>query len=544
MKRFFSLCTVLLFAFGLFSCGKPAPTPETTAPETTAAPAEETTAQPVSFRLPSLPDIGGYRQKKPTYFYDAPLREFEASDGYGTIVPYCVASNGEVGSYGFMTADGKIITDPVYSSISLLEGNGRTVYSARQKVFFFDNAKDGDASGDSGKRNMTELIAVDGSKCVRLPDVTPQTGYHDSVFIECKVWAHDGGFIGDTFYLYDFDLELVADLTEYGVVNGSLIAESAERFVVADWERATYFENGAPVKTVPLDDMTFLPNGMICDRSQVYDENGEVVCSFTDDFRCEYDDQLGALLIVDEAGDRVIKIKDGKTEAEYRVTEGSLYDASAVRSDGECRVVVSLGEKWNAITGYLVLDENLDLLTTVDISGTSFARLVSDDWAVPPVCCFLLGRGGRTDICGLSGETLATLPFLYDQHPDITDGCVFFCKEDVPTFRFSFADRSLTEYASVGPARASERAVFVNDSILIRGYYLTGRDGGYDPEFGDYRYLLTDPATGGTLYDGVTDLEITELENRTWISFAVNGVAYVFDGDMNLITAFTDGYYA
>ena len=387
MRYIALLCVFALCAGCLCACGKSGPASPLQLIDAgkTADSASDPAEQPVAFSLPSLPEIGSYTNKKPTYFYDAPLKEFRASDDYGRIIPYCVASNGQVGSYGLMTADGKIITDAIYSSVDVLESKGRFVYSARLKVFFFDNEEETEgASVRSGKQNMTLLISSDGSKFIKLPEVTPVTGYDDNVFIECRIWAHDGGYVGDTFYLYDFDLNLVKDLTGYGVVNGSVTADSPDRFVVADWEKEVYFENGEPVKTVAIAyGTTFLPNGMSYDRSQVYNENGDVVCSFSSHFECTYKDRIDALLIEDEGNDRIVKIKDGKVAAEYRITDDSLSSMSVVFPDGECRIVVSLGESWDEITGYLVLDEDLNLLKTIDVSGASFVRLVTSGWAVP-----------------------------------------------------------------------------------------------------------------------------------------------------------------
>ena len=541
MRYIALLCVFALCAGCLCACGKTGPAP-VDAEVSASAPAE----QPVSFSLPSLPEIGSYTNKKPTYFYDAPLKEFRASDDYGQIIPYCVASNGEVSSCGFMTADGKIITDPIYSSVDVLESKGRFVYSARLKVFFFDNEEETEgASVRSAKQNMTLLISSDGSKFIKLPEVTPVTGYDDSVFIECRIWAHDGGYVGDTFYLYDFDLNLVKDLTEYGIVNGNVTADSPDRFVVADWDKVMYFENGVPVKTVAKSlDTTFLPNGMTYDNTHLYDTQGEIVFSFSGFTQCLYEERIGALLIADDESRRVTKFINTDEAAHYQVPADQFNRVLACYPDGECRIIITLGEAWDEATGYLVLDEDLNLLTTIDGAGASYAQLVTDEWGDETFCCFLLGYGDHADIYDLSGETVATLPFAYDSIPDVMNGNVFFTGENGKTYRFSVKDRSLTECVYAASAREGERVYFVNDRVLIRSYYLIKEGEYFDPERGNYNYVLTDLATGETLYEDVTDLEITELGEQTWIAFSVNGTAYVCDGKMNLITAFEDGYYA
>ena len=548
MRYIAVLCVLALCACCLSACGKT--DSGSSLPSAGTGKTNEGAAQPVTFSLPSLPEIGSYQQKRPTYFYGEPLDQFVPSGDYGAIVPYCLASNGEVGSYGFMTADGKIITDAVYSIVYLLEAGGRSVYAAEEKVLFFEKEQEEDEEEYDGlyapsvNQDMTLLITADGSKSIKLPEVSPQTGRYDSVFIECRIHAHDGGYVGDTFYLYDFDLNLAADLTEYGIVNSIVTADNTDRFIVADWEKAMYFENGVPVKTVPTAfGSTVLPNGMMYDDMYLYNEQGESIFSFSDLLCCTYEARIGALLIADRGRSCVTKWIGAEEAARYQVSGDRFNDVSVCYPDGECRIIISLGEDWDETTGYLVLDGDLNLLATIDGTDASSARLITDGWEDDTFCCILLGRGDSTDICDLSGETAATLPFAYDFWPDVVDGSVFFISDTGTTYRFSIADRSLTEYATAAPVGEYESVIFVNDHVLIRMYSLSEEDY-YDPEGGDSRYILTDPVTGETLYDGVTDLEVTEVGERTWISFSGNGTAYVYDGEMNLITAFADDYYA
>ncbi len=92
------------------------------------------------FTLAELPDIGKYKPKgSPTYF-DTALTEFVPDDGYGTLVPYLgdrseyyldeetAASRGLMGTYfvtpiyGLCTADGRIVTAPIYKSVEYRDG--------------------------------------------------------------------------------------------------------------------------------------------------------------------------------------------------------------------------------------------------------------------------------------------------------------------------------------------------------------------------------------------------------------------------------------
>lgn len=92
------------------------------------------------FTLAELPDIGEYKPKgSPTYF-DTALTEFVPDDGYGTLAPYLgdmyeyYLDGGISGSsrakdpytvipiYGLCTADGRIVTAPIYKSVEYRDG--------------------------------------------------------------------------------------------------------------------------------------------------------------------------------------------------------------------------------------------------------------------------------------------------------------------------------------------------------------------------------------------------------------------------------------
>lgn len=102
---------------------------------------ENPTKKPTrEFTLAELPDIGEYKPKgSPTYF-DTALTEFVPDDGYGTLVPYLgdmyeyYLDGGTSGSshakdpytvipiYGLCTADGRIVTAPIYKSVEYRDG--------------------------------------------------------------------------------------------------------------------------------------------------------------------------------------------------------------------------------------------------------------------------------------------------------------------------------------------------------------------------------------------------------------------------------------
>ena len=125
------LLTLLLFA----GC---APAPESPS-DTPSAPSEqpsEPVTPPVTpvFELPELPEIGEYdavtvKRISPDY-----IDHFTPSDDYGMLYPYAAAPRAfapdydeEYGKhdfqYGLCTADGTVVTDPIYSAIEAKSGH-------------------------------------------------------------------------------------------------------------------------------------------------------------------------------------------------------------------------------------------------------------------------------------------------------------------------------------------------------------------------------------------------------------------------------------
>ena len=127
------------------------------------------------FSLSELPDIGEYSPKgSPTYF-DTALTEFVPDDGYGTLVPYLgdryeyyfdeetAAIRGLNGVctitpiYGLCTADGRIVTAPIYKSIEYRDG-----YYLLER-FMLVNVSDYMSSASGGVDITYSIIPADGS---------------------------------------------------------------------------------------------------------------------------------------------------------------------------------------------------------------------------------------------------------------------------------------------------------------------------------------------------------------------------------------------
>ena len=135
MKR--TLLLVLSFILMLAACA-PAPTASPTlspAPSTTPLPPPAPTPA-IEVHMPWQTPDEAYAPippgEEPKYFYDKPLGAFVPSDDYGAVYPYMGAYHfgmwGPTYQYGLCTADGRIITAPVYSAPAVLGFGGQQAY--------------------------------------------------------------------------------------------------------------------------------------------------------------------------------------------------------------------------------------------------------------------------------------------------------------------------------------------------------------------------------------------------------------------------------
>ena len=341
------------------ACGR-AEEPETTAPVTTAAPTTEAPSeQAVSsgFRLEELPEIGSYQSRTVKCFYEEPLPEFRASDDYGTVIPYRLASNGQVPSYGMMTADGRIITGPVYSSVGLLEGGGRSVYSARLKTRFSGSPEEDDLNRSAYPENcLYQLILPDGSKCRSLSEVTPSVGWGNSALIDCRVWARDGGFLGDTLLLYDYDLEPVADLTDYHLSYAAVYAEEPDRFTVGADHTVYCFENGELKDTLPLEEtIRTAAGGYLLAGQTLYRTDGTRLMSFSGDVCFAYDAARECAFAADIDAQKLLRLENGEVTAEYDGTGMPFAHMVLIGSGDGARIVLRCAEEERTLA-FTVLD--------------------------------------------------------------------------------------------------------------------------------------------------------------------------------------------
>lgn len=76
-----------------------------------------------TFMLSHLPDIGEYSETPaPARWYDDYTDSFIPSEEYGPLIPYRGAGTLLLPRYGLCTADGVIVTDPVYTEITDIDG--------------------------------------------------------------------------------------------------------------------------------------------------------------------------------------------------------------------------------------------------------------------------------------------------------------------------------------------------------------------------------------------------------------------------------------
>lgn len=186
MKRLISLLLLGALLLGLLGgCAvQPVPTePETapaTEPEPTLQPPKNYTVTPGGLSIKT--DYSGYTAKKPTVtprftrLSDAEMPELTARTDYGALYPYIGAETemdyASAKSYGFADANGRLVTDPVYSSVRQVQNSDGT-----QRVWIFQ------------KVQLSEFVGDDG---VRYPSA-------DTI---CGFAAPDGSFATDCRYAY------------------------------------------------------------------------------------------------------------------------------------------------------------------------------------------------------------------------------------------------------------------------------------------------------------------------------------------------------
>lgn len=584
LKRTF-ICAAILAALLLCACGRteeaatettaePATAPPVTDAPTTEAPEPETVIS-YDFHLEKLPDIGTYKAKKNDCFYDAPLKEFRTSDGYGTLIPYRLSGKetavGQLDRWGFMTADGKIVTDSIYESISEIDLNGSTVYCAKKKVFAGDPVTIPDwetdpegaqaayeRAGEYYDQNLSyQLITADGSRCLTVP--SNPTGFSYTAtgvsMICCAKYRNSGEYFPDgcvSFLVYDADLNLTADLTEDLQDCGySMIFAADEDTIVVRCQthdedidnitsRLLFFEDGELDRTLEFqEEYPYRIEGeFVVTSKRVCDGDGRTVYEYGDaQTEASCDPRNGCLFLYNASKGELFKT-DRRGSVLARAQTDILDRADLTRFDtgsGSYYVVPRSSDGANR-NGYRVYDG--DLHQVCDVGGEAVKNdfCCAYDTGAPGV--FLVADAGRTKILDITGNTVASVPFVYTGYEINYDRAgkdlVYLFRSNERCAVFSAEDRSVRVIPGVRDT--PEYPYYFSMNYLVRSEAFREQDF-------EWRYVVLDCATGKRLLDDLTAFHAHHVNGKTWYNYIRNDTLYVCDEDLNVIAALYDDLF-
>ena len=576
-KRLF-LCAILLLIFLLCACGKaeeavtteaPTSAPLTTAAPTTKAPEPETVIS-YDFRLEELPEIGRFRPNSVRYFYDAPMRYFQPSDDYGTLIPYSVGmQNLEIGRFGLMTADGRVVTRPIFSGVNTWTVDGETVFCAKRTVFNGrpETIPDWDTDQEGAKAafrraeeyyNNSEssvLISADGSRAVEAGGGYPYC-FTDEVtgktVIQCATYESDSYEESPgqmrSYRLYDSHLDLVADLSDYlsqyqtlrllSVGDNSLILEGSvyeEHAFTLRHSDVLYFEDGQLNLTLDMGDeyVSDACGGLVNGDRRLYNRKGELVFTFGSDTRCLlapeggcylYLPGDGKLLRLDDDGDEV-----GSVEAP-RSGEDTYF--SLCRYQGQPYAVISYSYLEEGKRGYAVYDARLRRVCLVDCSDAPESAM--DAIYNDPRDVFLyVAQDGRTNIIGLDGKTVATLPFAYTNWYSLPDGYTLFTDENGHAEIFVREDRTVLPAGKGAAVSADDVSPTYCTGRLLVTYHYPG-------DWRDRYCDIRDLTAGTTPVDRAEDCTMLTVNGSDYLFYRKNDINYICDGELRPIASFYD----
>ena len=217
MKRFFSLLLCLCLLLG--GCGSEGLTLSSTDPESTLPSEEETIPADVSVQT----DYSQYAPRvtlAPLYTpAEEPCYDLVASENYGGIYPYVGASvstqfSGKRYYYGLTDARGRILTEPVYHSVELLQDWDSYEYTGRSLPFWVLQKQD--VTEDFAYSTRYALATLDGSMVTECVYSSISWGDGYVVAID-KRGQHPRFDLFDTegqLYLRSEDLPILAQLPE------------------------------------------------------------------------------------------------------------------------------------------------------------------------------------------------------------------------------------------------------------------------------------------------------------------------------------------
>ena len=576
--KIIAIFCVLALLLTVCACGRPAEEPATEPPAATPTEAvTEAAAMNYDFRLEELPDIGDYSHTEPTYYYDAPLSEFRTSDAYGTIVPYMLKAEDlyvdVIRRCGFMTADGAIITAPVYDDIELQSAGDESFYIARCKTLNlspprFDSGDDVPgtdteqearyeeyraAVNDAWRNTEYQCISTDGSRClsslgaaIRL-FTDQQSG---TSVIECQCLDGLEHPVADdmlAFRLYDTQFRLLADFSdlavtyrqgleivgadETGFALVGILSDSPDEYK-AD---VIYTEGDRITKTTTFDfyvEKAFC--GWIVSNKSVYDPDGRKLLSVENDFDAMLADPcFEAVWYTDLASHRLIRLDQNGQQTEYDGVEGEQLRLYPGEADGKRFIVLEESNaNWNdPCSSYTVFDGSLRPVYRLPYQKGTEIRVhtKAGTWDAQ---WFMIGRDGKTELRGLAGELLAELPYHVKDYYGYDDGAAILQADDGHVVLFSPADRSVKETNITAAEEINFWQSFYGGSVLVLGEYDTyGNDG---------RQRLYNAATGQLILTGVDNFNCVWINGNLYCAVAVGDECRVYDGDLRLLLRIYD----
>lgn len=564
----------------LCACGRAEPAATPTDAAATATDAAQSAS--VVFQLDKLPELGPHRAKTARTFYDAPLKRFEPSEDYGLLIPYRLHSDdmllGSLGRFGLMTADGRIVTGPIYSEIAVWQMDGKTYYRAACHVFE-ESATDvpswqDDPDGfeevnrqaeDYYRDNvLVQLIPAEGDGCLSIPnaDVFPFTDPSTGVtlFVGSSAALGWSGESTDRafFTVCDGQLEPVAALTEEMKAYDGLNVISADETgcVLCGYTRPTdspeetegtytllFCEDGKLVDTFSLGSEYPMEaaGGLVRCPTRLCDRDGNTVAAFDEqNTEATYDPQSGCYILLDRKAMTLRKIdRNGDVMAQTRLPSSPSPDLlNRCDFDGQTRLVVTCRLSYAEKSVYRVYDGDLREVCTVGDLNAPAVEL-TNWYKEKGLHVFTVPGEGTTDLLDLNGSRLASVPFAVTgcRTGEYTHNANLLLLYNNGRYTlYDGADRSLSPAADM-PASPENVYCFDRNAMV---FYTNSNS----PSVNDWRYSFRETATGRVLKDGVDSVFICPVNGEVYYSYLRRGTVHVCDGALHDVATLYDDLYS
>lgn len=541
-------------------------------PAEAAASAREDTSSPV-FLLEDLPDIGSYKSKAaPESYYDAPLKAFKASAGYGAIIPYQLASDVYIKAFGFMTTDGKIITAPIYSSVSTVSSGDAVVFLAKCRTQYFTPGKkrvapeERDYQGEANEVEETmsyQLISGDGKKLVSLPAGMTPYSFSDPGTGETIIYAsktkQNGDVSFETVRFYDLALDPLSALGEYqtgadkycAVIakddNGLWLFENS--FYQGDGtkreQRVLCYRNGRLQRSIEVeneDTISAVAGELLIGAGHLYTMSGkEILSYYWGKYVC--DAQTNCCFAIDSNLEKLVKIKNGKIEKSVVLPETEWIQLDKAVYEGKTCLLVRCESEDDSSENTLY-DMDLNVLNSLP-DACGFVRTVRfadwlDDYEYGPVLYYWTSGNGKAELHSLMGKLLVSLD-VGDTEADfeiVGDNICYYDKDSGISFYDPQSGSVRQRELSGNP---DGEVLFRNEKMLVLRRNMSHSG---DWRRNAYPEMIYDLKTGDAFYENVTEFNWLDVGDRQYCTFLCGGQSYLCDGGMNVIAVIPDGYYA